>query len=120
MGYPMQFGVFLASGRLVFDPQLFLLASTSLHFIHSEEEISLGPACWLWDYLVACRAAGFFIPLSGGIDSCATCVIVIPCVELLRKLQKMGMSKSLLMHGDWQMKPEDSDLVTIDPREFVT
>ena len=38
--------------------------------------VSLGPACWLWDYLRRSKAAGFFIPLSGGIDSCATAVIV--------------------------------------------
>lgn len=45
--------------------------------IHSApEEIALGPACWLWDYLRRCRAAGFFLPLSGGIDLCATAVIV--------------------------------------------
>lgn len=46
-------------------------------FLHSPpEEIALGPACWLWDYLRRSGAAGFFIPLSGGIDSCATSVIV--------------------------------------------
>lgn len=31
-----------------------------------EEEISLGPACWLWDYLRRSSQAGFFLPLSGG------------------------------------------------------
>lgn len=41
-----------------------------------EEEIALGPACFLWDYLRRSRQAGYFIPLSGGIDSCATAVIV--------------------------------------------
>ena len=46
-------------------------------FFHSPpEEIALGPACWLWDYLRRSGQAGFFIPLSGGIDSCATSVIV--------------------------------------------
>lgn len=46
-------------------------------FFHTPpEEISLGPAFWLWDYLRRSGAAGFFIPLSGGIDSCATSVIV--------------------------------------------
>jgi NAD+ synthase (glutamine-hydrolysing) len=46
-------------------------------FFHSPpEEISLGPAFWLWDYLRRSGAAGYFIPLSGGIDSCATSVIV--------------------------------------------
>ncbi|KAF7918468.1 uncharacterized protein EAE98_009711 [Botrytis deweyae] len=41
-----------------------------------EEEIALGPACFLWDYLRRSRQAGYFVPLSGGIDSCATSVIV--------------------------------------------
>lgn len=33
-----------------------------------EEEISLGPACWLWDYLRRSGQAGFFLPLSGGMS----------------------------------------------------
>ncbi|XP_066556688.1 glutamine-dependent NAD(+) synthetase [Amia ocellicauda] len=41
-----------------------------------EEEISLGPACWLWDYLRRSGQAGFLLPLSGGIDSSATACIV--------------------------------------------
>lgn len=50
-----------------------------------EEEIALGPACWLWDYLRRCGAAGFFLPLSGGIDSCATAVIVFSmCREVVK------------------------------------
>src|SRR5947209_7867679 len=36
----------------------------------------LGPACWLWDYLRRSKTSGYFLPLSGGIDSCATAVIV--------------------------------------------
>lgn len=40
------------------------------------EEINLGPACWLWDYLRRSGQGGFFLPLSGGIDSCSTAVIV--------------------------------------------
>ncbi|KAF9429455.1 glutamine-dependent NAD(+) synthetase [Entomortierella beljakovae] len=35
-------------------------------FYHTpEEEISLGPACWLWDYLRRSKTSGFFLPLSG-------------------------------------------------------
>ena len=45
--------------------------------IHSpEEECALGPACWLWDYLRRSRAAGFFLPLSGGADSSSVATIV--------------------------------------------
>jgi len=31
-----------------------------------EEEIALGPAVWLWDYLRRSGASGYFLPLSGG------------------------------------------------------
>ncbi|KAI1174799.1 glutamine-dependent NAD(+) synthetase with GAT domain-containing protein [Nemania sp. FL0916] len=48
-----------------------------------EEEIALGPACWLWDYLRRSGAAGFLLPLSGGIDSCATATIVFSMCRLV-------------------------------------
>ncbi|CAL8465594.1 g5130 [Coccomyxa elongata] len=41
-----------------------------------EEEIALGPACWLWDYLRRSGASGFLLPLSGGADSSAVAAIV--------------------------------------------
>ncbi|XP_069760732.1 glutamine-dependent NAD(+) synthetase isoform X2 [Narcine bancroftii] len=48
-----------------------------------EEEISLGPACWLWDYLRRSSQAGFFLPLSGGIDSSATaCIVYSMCCQV--------------------------------------
>jgi NAD+ synthase (glutamine-hydrolysing) len=45
-------------------------------FLRPEEEIRLGPACWLWDYLRRSGATGYFLPLSGGLDSCSTAMIV--------------------------------------------
>lgn len=41
-----------------------------------EEEIALGPACWLWDYLRRSGGSGFFLPLSGGADSSSVATIV--------------------------------------------
>lgn len=41
-----------------------------------EEEIALGPAGWLWDYLRRSGQGGFFLPLSGGVDSSSTATIV--------------------------------------------
>ncbi|KAJ5881543.1 uncharacterized protein N7529_000215 [Penicillium soppii] len=38
--------------------------------------ITLGPACLLWGYLRRSKSAGYFIPLSSGIDSCATATLV--------------------------------------------
>lgn len=41
-----------------------------------QEEIALGPACWLWDYLRRSGASGYLLPLSGGADSSSTAAIV--------------------------------------------
>uniref|UniRef100_H3B705 Glutamine-dependent NAD(+) synthetase n=1 Tax=Latimeria chalumnae TaxID=7897 RepID=H3B705_LATCH len=44
---------------------------------------SLGPACWLWDYLRRSGQAGFLLPLSGGIDSSATaCIVFSMCCQV--------------------------------------
>jgi NAD+ synthase (glutamine-hydrolysing) len=60
-------------------------------FYHSpEEEIALGPACWLWDYLRRSKTSGYFLPLSGGIDSCATATIVASMCRLVVKESAEG------------------------------
>lgn len=50
-----------------------------------EEEIALGPACWLWDYLRRSEAAGYFVPLSGGSDSGAVATLVGSMCQLVVK-----------------------------------
>lgn len=50
----------------------------------------LGPACWLWDYLRRSRTQGYFLPLSGGIDSCATAVIVHSMCRLVAEKARAG------------------------------
>ena len=51
-------------------------APTQVRIHTPEEEIGLGPACWLWDYLRRSGAGGYFLPLSGGADSSSTATIV--------------------------------------------
>lgn len=55
-----------------------------------EEEIALSTGCYLWDYLTRSRQAGFLIPLSGGIDSCATTVMVFSMCRLAIEACKAG------------------------------
>lgn len=56
----------------------------------------LGPACWLWDYLRRSRTQGYFLPLSGGIDSCATAVIVYSMCRLAVDAARSGSMSSML------------------------
>uniref|UniRef100_A0A383W8A4 Glutamine-dependent NAD(+) synthetase n=1 Tax=Tetradesmus obliquus TaxID=3088 RepID=A0A383W8A4_TETOB len=59
--------------------------------IHApEEEIALGPACWLWDYLRRSGASGFLLPLSGGADSSCTAAIVGSMCQLAVKAIAAG------------------------------
>ena len=55
-----------------------------------EEEIMLGPACWLWDYMRRSKSKGFFLPLSGGIDSGSVALIVFCMCRLLFDAVKNG------------------------------
>jgi NH3-dependent NAD+ synthetase len=58
-------------------------------YLRPEEEIGLGPACWLWDYLRRSGSSGFFLPLSGGADSASTCSIVgIMCDLVFREVRE--------------------------------
>ncbi|XP_053659653.1 glutamine-dependent NAD(+) synthetase [Anopheles marshallii] len=55
-----------------------------------EEEIALGPACWLWDYLRRSGQGGFFLPLSGGVDSSSTAIIVYSMCRLVVEAIQQG------------------------------
>lgn len=88
-----------------------------------EEEIALGPACWLWDYLRRSKTAGYFLPLSGGIDSCATAVIVASMCRLVVKESQEGNQQVIndarrLVAGGNPDK-DVSDYIPTDPREFA-
>lgn len=49
----------------------------------TEEEMLIAPAMWLFDYLKLSGAVGFFLPLSGGLDSCSVALIVHRLAEML-------------------------------------
>ncbi|KII85887.1 hypothetical protein PLICRDRAFT_44308 [Plicaturopsis crispa FD-325 SS-3] len=83
-----------------------------------EEEIALGPACWLWDYLRRSRTQGYFIPLSGGIDSCATAVIVYSMCRLVVEASQRGEEQVISDARRITGEPADSKYVPSDAREF--
>ncbi|KAI7346756.1 hypothetical protein D0862_02955 [Hortaea werneckii] len=73
----------LCTKSLVPDPKARITEPRDARYHVPEEEIALGPACWLWDYLRRSRASGYLVPLSGGIDSCATATIVYSMCRLV-------------------------------------
>ncbi|KAI9858054.1 MAG: glutamine-dependent NAD(+) synthetase [Trichoglossum hirsutum] len=73
----------LSKDSVEVDPLISPSPELEIRFHKPEEEIAFGPACWMWDYLRRSQQAGFFLPLSGGIDSCATAVIVHSMTRLV-------------------------------------
>lgn len=76
------------------------------------EEIGLGPALWMWDYLRKSGAGGFYIPLSGGLDSCSCALIVFTMCRVLSKNLphvKEDLAKILGV---------DCEVILSDPREL--
>ncbi|KAJ6261440.1 hypothetical protein Dda_4110 [Drechslerella dactyloides] len=81
-----------------------------------EEEIALGPACWLWDYLRRSGTAGFFLPLSGGIDSCATATIVHSMCRLVIEAVENGDQQVL---SDVRKITKDPNFLPATPQELA-
>ena len=84
------------------------------HYHIPEEEIALGPACWLWDYLRRSGAAGFFIPLSGGADSGAVATIVGSMCQLVAKAVREKNKSVTRDVSRWLAEGETPDVFT-DP-----
>ncbi|KAG7819318.1 hypothetical protein KL928_001992 [Ogataea angusta] len=80
----------LSPDSMNFDIEISPSVPQQLKYYKPEEEIAYGPACWLWDYVRRSKGSGFFIPLSGGIDSCATSVIVHSMCKLVVQACKEG------------------------------
>ncbi|KAG8438284.1 hypothetical protein GDO86_008826 [Hymenochirus boettgeri] len=80
-----------------------------------EEEISLGPACWLWDYLRRSKQSGFLLPLSGGIDSSAVACIVYSMCSLVCDAVQSGNRDVL---KDVQQIVQDNNYEPRDAKEF--
>jgi len=89
-----------ATARLAFikskDYTFDLLKKTALdkeyraHVLPMEtgDEIGLYSSRWLWDYMIRSGAGGFLLPLSGGVDSTATSMIVYYMCDKIAEMNK--------------------------------
>jgi NAD+ synthase (glutamine-hydrolysing) len=60
-----------------------------------EQEIAMGPALWMWDYLRRSGARGFFLPLSGGADSASVAALVASMAQIVLDSIKRGNKEAL-------------------------
>ncbi|KAI3422949.1 Glutamine-dependent NAD(+) synthetase [Psidium guajava] len=80
-----------------FHLRMCLSGPLKIKYHSPEEEIALGPGCWLWDYLRRSGASGFLLPLSGGADSSSVAAIVGCMCQLVVKE---------IANGDEQVKAD--------------
>jgi NH3-dependent NAD+ synthetase len=71
---------------------------------------------WLWDYLRRSKVSGFFLPLSGGIDSCATALIVYSMALLVVEGAMRGEEQ--VIKDARRVVGADEDYIPTDPKEF--
>ncbi|MCJ1289338.1 glutamine-dependent NAD(+) synthetase [Xylographa carneopallida] len=117
----IEVGISLSSNFEDVDPMICPSKEIVFRYHVPEEEIALGPACFLWDYLRRSRQAGYFLPLSGGIDSCATAVIIHSMCRLVDRAIKEGDNPQVLadllrIAGE----DEDSDWRPKDPQDIAS
>jgi NAD+ synthase (glutamine-hydrolysing) len=86
-----------------------------LPFFSVEEQMALGPACWLFDYLRRSNSVGFLVPLSGGIDSCCTATIIFSMCRIVTESIRNGNAQALL---DVQHIVGIKDWVPTTPQEL--
>nr|CAH8820169.1 unnamed protein product [Trichobilharzia regenti] len=57
------------------------------HILSPAEEIAYGPALWLWDNLRRSKSSGFFLCLSGGLDSASVaCIVFSLCYQIFEAI----------------------------------
>ena len=76
--FPFRFARIRLEGvRLSCNQCAALISPRIAPFYHPhQEEVALGPALWMWDYLRKSGCSGFCVPLSGGLDS-SSCVLIV-------------------------------------------
>ncbi|KAI9684096.1 MAG: glutamine-dependent NAD(+) synthetase [Trizodia sp. TS-e1964] len=82
------------------------------------EEIGLGAGAYLWDYLRRSKQSGFFIPLSGGIDSCATSVIIYAMCRMVLEAIKEGNNQVVADARRICGEPEESTWLPSSEKEL--
>lgn len=100
-----------------FDPTIVPDKPKEVFYHIPEEEIALGPACWMWDYLRRCNGTGFFLPLSGGIDSCATAVLVHSMCRLV--VQEASQGNQEVIRDARKIARMDENWIPTDYCEFA-
>ncbi|QDS67499.1 hypothetical protein FKW77_001435 [Venturia effusa] len=80
-----------------FIPGLKPSLPTNAKYHSPEEQMALSGGVYLYDYLTRSGMSGYLVPLSGGIDSCATAVMVYSMCRLMIEACEKG-NETVIAH----------------------
>jgi NAD+ synthase (glutamine-hydrolysing) len=93
--------------------QLEISRPMKLKIMDAMEEIHMATSVYLWQYLTRTNSAGFFLPLSGGLDSASVATFVYGMARLVLKSIEAGETTTLdalrRVTGDKKFTPEEPE-----------
>jgi predicted amidohydrolase/NH3-dependent NAD+ synthetase len=75
------------------------------------DEIGLYTSRWVWDYTIRCGAGGYLLPLSGGVDSTATAMVIYYMCDKIAEFIKYTDDKSIEGYNKTRLKNHITDLL---------
>jgi predicted amidohydrolase/NH3-dependent NAD+ synthetase len=76
------------------------------------DEIGLYTSRWVWDYTIRCGAGGYLLPLSGGVDSTATAMVIYYMCDKIAEFIKYTDDKSSIEgYNKTRLKTHITDLL---------
>lgn len=72
----------------------------------------------MWDYIRRASAVGAFLPLSGGVDSAATAVMVYSMMRIVYKASQAGNEQVIKDMRRICGEPEDSAWLPSEPAQL--
>jgi NAD+ synthase (glutamine-hydrolysing) len=88
-----------------------------LKILNPMEEIYMSTAVYLWQYLTRTNSAGFFLPLSGGLDSSTVALFVYGMARLVISSIKAGQETTL---QDLRRVTGDKNFEPTKPQDIVS
>ncbi|KAF4980605.1 hypothetical protein FZEAL_3418 [Fusarium zealandicum] len=103
--------------EILLSDELHLARETPLQIPDPMEEIYMAEAVFLWQYLTRASAAGFFLALSGGLDSATVALFVFGMAKAVLQSINSGDENTL---ADLRRITGENEFVPKTPQEIVS
>lgn len=105
-----------SADEIYFSGKLHIAKEIELHILDPMEEIANAQAVFLWQYLTRTNSPGYFLALSGGLDSSTVALFVYSMARMALQAIKSG-EKTVL--DDLRRVTSEPDFMPTKPEEIV-